>query len=293
MTDRLPELIFLEPSLSDPSLSDPSLSDPSLPDPSLPELIPLDPSLTEPSLTEPSLSEPSLPDLIPLESTTMQQLQESKHFLGVLKNAFALYNAHGCRSSKKVDEMHNYVKDQVEIIIDKNNNKGRYKVQLEKNVPSVNSVGKKKCDIVVYKNENPYIVFPLKFIMSNYKQNRNNSWESLTGEIMHLNWANKYKEGQGLNDFHIVPINIIFNQVPYLLTNKKIKSFESIAFENSFQIMSHLKQRELIYDAINYIIDVEHQSLVGEIYDKCPNFIGVNEKTPFRTFDAILGKLLH
>jgi hypothetical protein len=281
MTERLPELIFLEPSLTEPSLTEPSLTEPSLTEPSLTDLFPLDPSLPELIPLDPSLSE-----------STMQQLQESKHFLGVLKNAFALYNAHGCRSSKKVDEMHNYVKEQVEIIIDKNN-KGRYKVQLEKNVPSVNSVGKKKCDIVVYKNENPYIVFPLKFIMSNYKQNRNNSWESLTGEIMHLNWANKYKEGQGLNDFHIVPINIIFNQVPYLLTNKKIKSFESIAFENSFQIMSHLKQRELIYDAINYIIDVEHQSAVGEIYDKCPNFIGVNEKTPFRTFDAILGKLLY
>ena len=273
MTDRLmlPELIFLEPSL--PHL---------IPlETTLPDLIPLEPIVQEPILQEPILQEPII------------HMQGSKHFLGILRNAFGLYNTHGCRSSKKVDEMHNYVKDQVEILINKNNNGEKYKVHLEKNVPSINSVGKKKCDIVVYKNENPYIVFPLKFIMSNYKQNRNNSWESLTGEIMHLNWANKYKEGQALNDFHIVPINIIFNQVPYLLKNKKIKSFETIEFEQSFQIMSNLKKREMIYDAINYIIDVEHQSLVGEIYDKCPNFIDVNEKTPFRTFDTILGKLLH
>jgi hypothetical protein len=216
----------------------------------------------------------------------------SDYFLGVLRSAFALYNTHGCRSSKKVDEMHHYIKEQLEIIIHKNNNGEKYKVKLEKNVPSINSSGKKKCDIVVYKNDNPYIVFPLKFMMSNYKQNRNNSWENLTGEIAHLNWANKYKEGQGLNDFHIVPINLIFNKVPYLLKNKKIKIFESIAFESSYEIMLNLKKRDMIHDIINYIIDVEHHCAVGEIYDKCPNFIGLNEKTPFRTFDEILGKLL-
>ena len=71
------------------------------------------------------------------------------------------------------------------------NNNPNYKVYLEQNIPSINSSNKKRCDIVVYKNKEPYLIFPTKIIMTNYKQNKNNSWENLTGELMHLKWANK------------------------------------------------------------------------------------------------------
>lgn len=64
----------------------------------------------------------------------------------------------------------------------------------------INSSGYKKCDIVILKNNKPYIIFPVKIIKSNYKQNKNNSWENLTGEIMQLLWANP--------NIKIIPINI-------------------------------------------------------------------------------------
>ena len=54
--------------------------------------------------------------------------------------------------------------------------------------------------------------------MTNYKQNKNNSWENLTGELSQLKWANP--------DLHLIPINIIFNQTPYLKSGGIIGKFD-------------------------------------------------------------------
>jgi hypothetical protein len=151
---------------------------------------------------------------------------------------------------------------------------------LEYNVPADNSRGAKKCDIVVLKNSTPHIVFPVKFIMSNYNQNRNNYWENQTGEIMHLVWKNP--------DLIIVPINLIFNEVPYLSKNK-IKKFETITFQKTFKIYDNLAKNIInVADVINLIVDVEHSCKVGDNYDKCPDIRGINEDTPYRTFEQIL-----
>jgi len=40
--------------------------------------------------------------------------------------------------------------------------------------------------------------------MSNYKQNKNNGWENLTGELVHIKWSSP--------DVHIIPINIYMNK---------------------------------------------------------------------------------
>lgn len=115
----------------------------------------------------------------------MNIVLEGKRMLCCIARAYELYMTNGARSSKKVDCFHNHIKCELEKIF-KNS---KYSVKLEQNVPSTNASNKKKCDIVVYEMNTPMIVFPVKMIMTNYKQNRNNSWENLTGELTHLKCA--------------------------------------------------------------------------------------------------------
>ena len=74
----------------------------------------------------------------------------------------------------------------------------------------------------MYKNENPHTVFPVKLVMTNYKQNKNNTWENLTGECCHLRWKNK--------NLNIIPINVFMSKMPYLKKDKTIKHFEEMEY---------------------------------------------------------------
>ena len=65
--------------------------------------------------------------------------------------------------------------------------------------------------------------------MSNYYQNKNNSWDYLCGELLLLQKANK--------NIYIMPINIIFNKVPYLYKNSIIKKFEIILYKNHIKLL--------------------------------------------------------
>ena len=215
----------------------------------------------------------------------LEHVIESKLFLNCYREVLQKYMQYGARSSKKVDYFHEFIKSQIENVLC---NKEMYQVKLEQNVVSMNAKQRKKCDIVAYKNDKPYIVFPVKLIMTNYKQNKNNAWENLTGEIMHLKWANS-------DDFHIIPINIYMNQVPYLDKNKTIKKFEKISY-NDIKPYEILKEKQLTYDMINYIIDVEYNDVesckIGDIYCKAPYVASFNTHTPYRSFHDILKKLM-
>ena len=116
--------------------------------------------------------------------------------------------------------------------------------------------------------------------MTNYKQNKNNSWENLTGELIHIKWCNP--------NIHIIPINILMNKTPYLKNNKEIKTFESVKksdIENYKQLINH----NICYDIINYIVEVEHIKKETEVFDKIQP---VEFITPYRTFSSIIDKLL-
>jgi hypothetical protein len=164
-----------------------------------------------------------------------------------------------------------------------------FRVEMEFSLNSINSTGKKRCDIVVLKlvgpeTYEPYIVFPVKIIKTNYKQNRNNAWENLTGELTHLKWAD------GNEHLKIIPINIFMNKTPYLLKDKKIENFENITIED-ISTYNILKTKQIVYDMINYIMIVEHHNIIGEPYDKVPNIIGFDTDTPFRSMFDILKDL--
>ena len=197
-------------------------------------------------------------------------------FNAMYENVHDIYFERGSRSSKKVDCVHEWFRAQLEPYLPE----GFY-VSLEHNVPSINTSGKKRCDIVVFDSDNdPIIIFPVKAVMTNYKQNGNNQWENLTGEVCHLKWANE--------NIHIVPINILMNKVPYLKDGGEIKTMEHITYEKSYEIYSTLVTKHICTDVLNYIVDVEHNSKIGEKYDKKPTIIGFNEKTPWKDLDELL-----
>ena len=210
--------------------------------------------------------------------TRNELLEEREEIIQILDKTYALYFEHGSRSSRKVDYFHYEIKCILERYFTTNDG---YDIKLEENIPSCNSSKKKKCDIVVLKNKKPYIIFPVKIIMSNYKQNKNNSWENLTGELTHLKWVNP--------NIYIIPINILMDKTTYLKNDKEIKNFETVTtsdIENYSQLIKH----NLCYDIINYIVEVEHINKKGECFDSIEPIKGFI--TPYRNFSSIISKLL-
>jgi hypothetical protein len=118
----------------------------------------------------------------------LDNINEEKYILQIINEVYYLYLKYGARSSKKVDYFHKKIVFLLEKYF---KNCDGYSIETEYNVKSYNSSGKKRCDIVILKNNKPYVIFPTKMVMTNYKQNKNNSWENLTGELSHIKWYNK------------------------------------------------------------------------------------------------------
>jgi hypothetical protein len=128
----------------------------------------------------------------------------------------------------------------------------------------------------------PYIIFPVKIIKSNYKQNKNNGWENLTGELLHLKWSN--------DNLHIIPINIFMNKTPYLNNKSIIETFENITF-NDIKNYNILNEKNIAFDIINYIILVEPNNKIDEKFENIPTVLGFDENTPYRNLSEIVGEL--
>jgi len=212
--------------------------------------------------------------------SNLDKMCKSKILITTIIKTWEIYMLHGARSSKKVDYFHSKIKSELETLFTSDNG---YKIELEYNISSTNSSGKKKCDIVILKYGKPYIIFPVKIIMSNYKQNKNNAWENLTGEVSHIKWKNPH--------IYIIPINIFMNKTVYLKNNKIINKFEHITHLD-IQIYSQLVNNALCFDIINYIIDVQHVCNINEPFSKVPTVSSFNQFTPFRTFYEILTQII-
>ena len=87
---------------------------------------------------------------------------------------------------------------------------------------------------------------------------------------------------------NIIPINIIFNKIPYLKSGGSISKFENITYDNSYKITELLVKKGLAGDIINYVIDVEHNCKIGDKYNISPNIKKFNKDTPYRSFKDII-----
>lgn len=210
----------------------------------------------------------------------MEALIEEKHVIQIINETYQIYLKNGSRSSKKVDYFHTKIKA---ILLGYFEKDTIFDVKTEYNIDSCNATGKKKCDIVILKNKIPYIIFPIKVVMTNYKQNKNNFWENLTGEVMHIKWFNKY--------VNVIPINIFMNKTPYLKKDKQIKKFEIVEYED-IKNYNLLKENDVCYDVINYIVNVDHDSKIGELFNSVGAIKNFNKNTKYRCFKKILSGLI-
>lgn len=208
----------------------------------------------------------------------METELEEKQFIEIMNVTYTKYFEYGSRSPKKVNYFHSCIKDMLQQYFTIEND---FEIKLEYKIPSCNSSNNKKCDIVILKNKIPYIIFPVKIIMTNYKQNKNNFWENLTGELVQIKWAN--------HDIKIIPINIFMDKTPYLKNSKKIKHFESVT-PSDIEIYNELIKRNICYDMINYIVEVEHFKKENEPFDKIQPIKKLITK--YRTIGSIVDKLL-
>lgn len=202
-----------------------------------------------------------------------------KEFLKSIKITTEEYFKSGSKTNIRLENITAFFVNYLQKEIDDKD----FKVVTEFNVSSFNSTSRKRCDIVILKNNYPYIIFPLKFPMCNFKQNKNNYWENLCGEALQMKTMNK--------QIKIIPINIIFNSIPYISENK-IKKFETITYENSFKIYDdflNYDKNKVFFNFINYIIDVEHLNKIDEKYENI-NIISLNKETPFIPFNIVLNR---
>ena len=143
-----------------------------------------------------------------------------------------LYFENGPRSSKKTDHLNNMIIDYLGVYFSNLQNIDDYSLITEHNLECANFSEQKKCDIVVFYKNAPYIVFPLKFIMTSYLKNRNNYFENITGEVYLLKHSNP--------ELKIVPINFILDKIPNLTNDKKIKNFELGYTGNKFILFNYI-----------------------------------------------------
>lgn len=189
-----------------------------------------------------------------------------------ISDCFDMYMSNGSRSSKKTDRLNELIKSSIQVVIDSLQNKHEYSVVFEHNIPSENYSKQKRCDVVVFHNQTPYAVLPLKFIMTSYMKNRNNYYENMTGEVMHLRWANP--------SLKIVPVNIIIDKIPNL-DNNKIKNFEIIDPINSLGVYNNLVKHNIVNNIYNVVITTTHECQIGDEYNKKPVINELNENLPF------------
>jgi len=208
----------------------------------------------------------------------MERCLQSKQFIQTMNKVYDLYVNHGARSNKKVILFHTFIKYQLEKIFVE----PIYKVEIEYNVKTENPSGFKRCDIVVIKNNTPYIIFPVKLSTSNCRQNIITAWQNLTGELHNLKKENP--------ETHIIPIHVFMNKTPYLKKDGKIKKFEEISVKDII-IHKKLIDNRLAYDIIDYILIVEHNSNINESFLP-PTILCFDYQTKFRSMSEIVKDLI-
>lgn len=195
---------------------------------------------------------------------------QETEFIDILNKSFNKYFECGARSSKKVTIIHNYLVKKLSCLL----NPMIYSIDTEINVPTSNSSGRKKCDVVVYNkiSKKFELVISVKFVCSNFKQNKNNYIETLIGECVMLKSKNP--------NLKIITLNIIPKQMPYYYKNGNIKKIENITLKDIEAYNININNG---YDeSITYLVEADY---------KTKTIKNIHKDTPFKCLKTTLKKL--
>lgn len=140
-------------------------------------------------------------------------------FLDAVRQSYANYLAHGARSTEKLRPLHQWVADEMKILLGEEYSIQSLRTEGESGEATVS--GKyydKMVDVAISKDDMLLGIISVKFITSNFKQNANNYFEHLMGET-----ANLRRNNIVFGHFMVIP-----HILPYFNKDGTIKKHETI-----------------------------------------------------------------
>jgi len=116
---------------------------------------------------------------------------DNKKFLEIVEQSFKKYLATSARSNEKLKVLHGAIATDLKALLGKDFNIQSLGFESGKETEIVGRYLPKKVDIVISKGKDALCGVAVKFVMSNYKQNSNNYFESMLGETANIRTANK------------------------------------------------------------------------------------------------------
>ena len=151
----------------------------------------------------------------------------NKRICTYLENAFKTYTYTGCRSSKKLEDIHGGIASDINSIVNSLDDGHEYKVvskgyEENREAKVEGSEMSKDCDITLFRDGKPILVVMVKMILGNYKQNSINYFENLKGETDNL-------QMEGIPVFELI---FIKDKTPYFNSNKRFSKWEHLNEHN-------------------------------------------------------------
>ena len=149
------------------------------------------------------------------------QTSISNRFLDAIQDAYQAYLEHGPRSNKKLKILHGWIIKEIgNVLGDKYAISGlTLDSSSEKSVEGM--YYPKRVDLLVARDDQHLGVISIKFVQSNYNQNKNNYFEQQLGETANLR----------SNDIVFGHVIIFTEPIPYYKRDKSIDRFEHISDE--------------------------------------------------------------
>jgi len=139
-----------------------------------------------------------------------------------IEASYKKYILHGARSNKKITPLHSFIARTIQGKLGNNYEVSALGFGTGKEDKIQGNLYDKKVDVSITDlDHNPCGAVSIKFVTSNYKQNARNYIENLLGETFNVRSSN----------YIYAHIFIIKNPIPYLDTNKRVKSIESMTAE--------------------------------------------------------------
>ena len=149
------------------------------------------------------------------------QTSISHRFLEAVQGSYQAYLKHGARSNEKLKVLHGWIIEEIgKELGDEYTISGlTHKSSSEKSVEGM--YYSKKVDLLVARDNQHLGVISIKFVQSNYKQNKNNYFEQQLGETANLR----------SNDIVFGHVIIFTEPIPYYKRDKSISHFEHVSDE--------------------------------------------------------------